>query len=613
MTLPVYKIQIYDTTPSLKHTITNEAINIQVKEVVTENIGIFSFILPTKKNGDTYYYDDVAVGWTAYIWMGYDSISGNPLTKGRIYNISAPLSTQEGYIRVFVGVNQGDVLKRRQKTKYWHNIDASAIVMELANDLGLVTKIGTADSGTTTTTVDAERTEGDDYWNGQYIQYITGPNIGLNRLITDFVAATDTITHVAFPTAVAAGHEYLILPTVNIEEDTTDAILEVCNEAYYTVLRKVSDYYDAGGSVKKDFYVTWENNLVWKARPIRTVGVETLTVGDNIISYNVNRDLRSVHNKMKIYGARGLHNPSDKDGWTQADTTGWSIDCDQGAHPGTIASDNAVFKVNTRSIRATTAADFAHTYMLLKKTLPSAVTIYDVDYTHLKFWINTSTPIPEGAFWVMLYANDSSNYFKITPNRRLWNEWKEFSLSLREFTSITGNPDKANVTDIVWYLGVVGGAYNIWVDGLHFADKRFNSVEQDAASQASYSIREYTQIDENLLSNSECGRFGQTLLYQMKDPPIRLDVTTPLNTNILVGDRLSMTIPAEGITAQNYDVISVEHNFSIAGAVTHAIMVNSTERRTIPPITTNEIMKQQIAMAKEVARGQRLSVGFPFY
>lgn len=69
---------------------------------------------------------------------------------------------------------------------------------------------GTADSGTTTTTVDAERTEVDDYWNDAYILFTSGPNIGLSRKITDFVAATDTITHEAFPAAVAAGHTYLL-------------------------------------------------------------------------------------------------------------------------------------------------------------------------------------------------------------------------------------------------------------------------------------------------------------------------------------------------------------------------------------------------------------------
>lgn len=69
---------------------------------------------------------------------------------------------------------------------------------------------GTADSGTTTTTVDAERTEVNDYWNDAYILFTSGPNSGLSRKITDFDAATDTITHEAFPNSVASGHTYLL-------------------------------------------------------------------------------------------------------------------------------------------------------------------------------------------------------------------------------------------------------------------------------------------------------------------------------------------------------------------------------------------------------------------
>lgn len=69
---------------------------------------------------------------------------------------------------------------------------------------------GTADSGTVTTTVDTERTEADDFWNKKYIEYRTGSNAGVRKLITDFVALTDTITHDAFDNAVSVGDTYFI-------------------------------------------------------------------------------------------------------------------------------------------------------------------------------------------------------------------------------------------------------------------------------------------------------------------------------------------------------------------------------------------------------------------
>lgn len=84
---------------------------------------------------------------------------------------------------------------------------------EIAIGIGAIG--GTADSGTTTTTVDAERTEADDYWNGATITYTTGSNAGETQSITDFVASSDTITHGAFSNAVSAGDQYKLsaLPT----------------------------------------------------------------------------------------------------------------------------------------------------------------------------------------------------------------------------------------------------------------------------------------------------------------------------------------------------------------------------------------------------------------
>lgn|SRR5574341_222721 len=85
------------------------------------------------------------------------------------------------------------------------------------------TKTGTADSGTTTTMVDAERTETSDSFSGGYwdIHFTSGPNAGLRRLITAFDPATDTMTFNAFPSAVAVGHTYGLVNWTNPAVDST--------------------------------------------------------------------------------------------------------------------------------------------------------------------------------------------------------------------------------------------------------------------------------------------------------------------------------------------------------------------------------------------------------
>lgn len=66
-------------------------------------------------------------------------------------------------------------------------IDAKNLCRALAS--------GTADSGTTTTLVDAARTEGDtDYWKGAWLVVTSGNISGQARKVSAFNAATDTIT-----------------------------------------------------------------------------------------------------------------------------------------------------------------------------------------------------------------------------------------------------------------------------------------------------------------------------------------------------------------------------------------------------------------------------------
>lgn len=76
---------------------------------------------------------------------------------------------------------------------------------------------GTADSGTTTTMVDAARTEADtDYWRGQVIYFTSGNISGQARLITGFNAATDTITFSPATTQAVGTNTYEIWPGTDV-------------------------------------------------------------------------------------------------------------------------------------------------------------------------------------------------------------------------------------------------------------------------------------------------------------------------------------------------------------------------------------------------------------
>ena len=72
---------------------------------------------------------------------------------------------------------------------------------------------GTSDSGTTTTMVDAARTEADtDYWKGQILVMTSGTLLGQARQITAFTPASDTITVYPAFTAAVGTQTYEIWP-----------------------------------------------------------------------------------------------------------------------------------------------------------------------------------------------------------------------------------------------------------------------------------------------------------------------------------------------------------------------------------------------------------------
>lgn len=84
---------------------------------------------------------------------------------------------------------------------------------------------GTADSGTTTTMVDAGLTQADtDYWNGAWVIFTSGNISGQCRRITAFDPATDTITFTPAVTQAVSTQNFVILPSVDIPAAVWDVI-----------------------------------------------------------------------------------------------------------------------------------------------------------------------------------------------------------------------------------------------------------------------------------------------------------------------------------------------------------------------------------------------------
>lgn len=100
-------------------------------------------------------------------------------------------------------------------------ITAAATAADFSTEVRSVAS-GTSDSGSTTTMVDAARTEADtDWWKGALIVFTSGTVAGQARVITAFDPATDTITFAPATTAAVSTQTYEIWPVGDFLRPTT--------------------------------------------------------------------------------------------------------------------------------------------------------------------------------------------------------------------------------------------------------------------------------------------------------------------------------------------------------------------------------------------------------
>ena len=403
----------------------------------------------------------------------------------------------------------------------------------------------------------------------------------------DAIGASTIVTEWANDLGLGAG---------DITADATAVTLEVRTKTYFDLLRWISDYWaNAGVQIKKDFWVDLDGDLVWKVRPLRSAGVESLTTSDFLSDPLVEREVDSVKNDIVVYGEATKPKPSDKDSYTEPASSpppGWS------ASSGTVDRDDSDPQVGTYSVRGSDNGTNTSTF---KYDLP-LINIRDIN--KLRFWhrINVAAPVSKV---VRLHAPDNANRFETTMvggvGAYTFNDLALGPDQVNHATenpngiwTATGSPNWWNIEYIEFSVVWVDPNRTVDIDGLYFYPERWSSSASNAASKTSYGQRDMEVTDDKLHSDSDCQKRAETLLYQLKDPPVQITVTVRGNDNVLVGDRLTMTIPSEGITTQPYDVIAVENLLNLDNWTTTVTMVNSANWRA--PLQ----LRQQVEMRRRI-------------
>jgi len=381
----------------------------------------------------------------------------------------------------------------------------------------------------------------------------------------------------------------------DIDEDTTDETITVRTESYFDVLKKVSDYWvDGDTKVQKDYGVDKDGTLFWKARPLRTAGVETFTYGKHFSTYSLKYDITNTKNRLQVFGVPRNPYPYSRDDWTDS--------FDDWEQSGGELNSTAP-KAGTYSLR------FINNPIDAKFTFPKRIHLRDITTLNLWSWVEAAlNPV------LKLYAPDEDNYFYIPKSDGAW-EYLELALGENNEYDADERPSGAwyKEGDPNWWdLQAIKFESDIvdpptpqaWrIDKLFFYPERYVATAWDTTSINSYSEREAEYTDDQLLTAEETLARARTLMYTQKDRVLRLDFTVPGNSNVLVGDRLTMTLPPSNISAVAFDVASVDHMFTggkTAKWQTSVHAIQGADTRQLPSVTTWDTVKRQLHMNRDV-------------
>jgi len=347
----------------------------------------------------------------------------------------------------------------------------------------------------------------------------------------------------------------------------------------------------------------------------------------------VTEDVFSVKNDITVFGAKTRMEPSVDDAWTEnvSSPAIWSATYPVGVMTG------VAHNCGSYSIRGyITSADEAN------KTLTITADVYTAVGDQLRIKEGSSLTFAVfgdatyghsiSAFYVDLLAPNTSSYFRFHPSVLPINtEWKTYELPLgasQETQKVSpATPDlwereAYNVGSVAdWYdvrgirfsatfVNNVAEGLEFFVDCLKFQDLYYSAHTSNPTSQTSWKRRDCEETDETLASNADCLKRANEIAYLYADPYTQVDMKVNGNTNIKIGDRLSITLIDENIVAADYDVCNVEHFLTKEDFNTVVSLLNvSTTRK--PQVVTERagLLRQFNEQLKSLNKQiQRLSM-----
>ncbi|MEM2105869.1 MAG: hypothetical protein QXV21_05320 [Candidatus Bathyarchaeia archaeon] len=338
--------------------------------------------------------------------------------------------------------------------------------------------------------------------------------------------------------------------------DTTYAKLEYKDTPIFDILKYIAESADKQGIIGFDFRVAPDGKFEFFPRNSKTSAVN---LSEKIETSEYSKDIHRIRNKITVYGVADKSVPSDKDAWTE------SLDPADGVWSGisgTVSFDTGTKIKGSGSIK-TYAENLYYAACLFE--LDSGKEVNAELYPTLNFYVRRDNSF-NGNLNVILY--DTANKMATQMVTIGVGEWFRKELGVRaknaEFWQVESGFDWTQIAAVrfdCWFTG--SGTGSFWVDGLNFGGRRYSSVQEDAASQNAYGLRELVEVDEELYSDNECALRAKALLAYLKDPAEYLTIRSTVidygNTPLLPGDKIHVTLPNENVDA-DFRILSVEYH-----------------------------------------------------
>ncbi len=339
-----------------------------------------------------------------------------------------------------------------------------------------------------------------------------------------------------------------------VEDTNTEYLdLQYSDKQVFDILKYIAGSADQNGVIGFDFRVAPDGKFEFF--PVNSKS-NSVDLSESIEQSSYSIDISRVRNKITVYGVADKSTPLDKDAWTEILSPpqgNWTAFGDG----VTVAQDSTVKAIGTSSIKCHIVNN---AYGAIIFTFNSGYEVNANLYPKLAFF-NLLQTVLSGRGAITLF--DINNKQMTQAQNFTGNtQWGTTSVDVGKANADSWVPG-VNQTGFDWTQikkveisclfsdGSASGSGDFWVDGLYFGGMKYSAVEEDAASQSAYALREYAETDTDLASDNECDLRAKALLAYFKDPAVSLTISSTVldygTTPLLGGDKVHVTLPNDDV------------------------------------------------------------------